>query len=488
MTSQCAQVVGNDWSALVPEPDASWTPHALVSICIPTRNPGPGLARTLRCLAAQTYPLDLIEVVIGDDGSDADIEIPDGLPFPVRVERREHTLDFGAGRARNTAGRAASGDILFFLDGDVVPERDVVASYARWFDRCELAAPMAICRFVDMEHLSDDELVTLVGAGDMAAAFAGADVDDQYWRELHFERTDDLRIERVDAFRVVVGATIACSAEQFRRVGGFPELGVRGVEDTAFGYRLHNDGAVLILDRDATHWHQGRRNLSDPGVRERINEVRAPYVESVMPVRGFRLQHPPTDPPVDVVPVARIRVSDHGGSEVAKRSLERLGSANLALTDGPLDGSADHAQLQVDLPDAVEWAEDTIERIWELLAARQVGVVRALVGGTDGLVVSIARTRAITRVAQIGVADAELMTAAGECFGVWWTDAASLGLVSPAPGDDSTGGADRSRRGRFRSWRSVRVAGYRREVERRGGGVSSRLYDLVVSALRALTK
>ena len=309
MSQMCSDILGNDWSTLVPEPGENWTPHALVSICIPTRNPGKGLTRTLKCLAAQSYPHDLIEVIIGDDGSDADIDIPQGLPFPVRIARRDHTLDFGAGRARNTAADAAAGEILFFLDGDVIPERQVIESYARWIDRCDLVVPMAICRFVDVDHLTDDELVDLVTAGSMAKTFAGADVDDQDWRERHFERTLDLRLERTDVFRVAIGATIAVSAAQFRRVGGFPELGVRGVEDTAFGYRLHNDGAVLILDRDATHWHQGRRNLSDPAVRERINEVRAPYVESVIPARGFRLPKPPAKAPVPVVPVARIRRS-----------------------------------------------------------------------------------------------------------------------------------------------------------------------------------
>jgi GT2 family glycosyltransferase len=243
--------------------------------------------RTLRCLAAQTYPAELIEIVIADDGSEHPIAVPEGLAHDVRVVRQERTAGFGAGRARNLAGAAASGDILFFLDADVLPERQVVESYARWFDRCDLAAPLGLCRFVDVDDLTDDALVGLVESGGMEQHFAGLDVDDQTWRERHFERLDDLRIESIDAFRVAIGATLAVSATQFHDVGGFPELGVRGVEDTAFGYRIHNNGGVLILDRDAVHWHQGRRNLST-GRRQEIDRVRAPYVESVIPVRGFR--------------------------------------------------------------------------------------------------------------------------------------------------------------------------------------------------------
>ncbi len=48
-------VHGNDWLALVPPADASWTPTRRVSICIPAHNPS-NLRRVLDALALQTYP------------------------------------------------------------------------------------------------------------------------------------------------------------------------------------------------------------------------------------------------------------------------------------------------------------------------------------------------------------------------------------------------------------------------------------------------
>ena len=429
-------VSGNDWSVLVPDAQATWTPRSTVSICIPTRNPGRGLTRTLRCLAAQTYPMELIEVVIGDDGSDCDISLPEGLPFEVTVVRQDRTLDFGAGRARNLAASAAIGEILFFLDADVVPERQVVESYARWFQNCDLAVPIGLCRFVDVDDLSDDTLVELVRSGNMATHFARADVDQQDWRELHFARTDDLRKEAIDAFRVMIGATLAVSAAQFESVGGFPELGVRGVEDTAFGHRVHNDGGVLILDRDAQHWHQGRRNLSDPAVRERINEVRAPYVESIMPVKGFRRGEPPSDPPTDVVPVARVRVhGDPAASEATRQSIEACRTRNVVIADTPVAETSDGAFVQVDLPAGVAWSPNTVERIFELMGEHPVGVVKALVEwSADAEVVTIARTRALRRARQARPGD-DPTVAAIELFGVWWVDCASVGLVTPYSDD-----------------------------------------------------
>ena len=147
---------GNNWSALVPPAGATWTPTRRVSICIPAHNPA-NLRRVLDAVRLQTYPSSLMEVVIADDGSEPPIRVPGDYPFPVSVLRLERRLAFGAGRARNAAACRASGDLLVFLDADIVPERQVVACYARWFvDRSDVLA-MGLCRFADMEELTDED-------------------------------------------------------------------------------------------------------------------------------------------------------------------------------------------------------------------------------------------------------------------------------------------------------------------------------------------
>ena len=55
------------------------------------------------------------------------------LSIPGIGLRLQRTLAFGAGRGRNAAARRATGDLLVFLDADIVPERQVIAAYARWF-------------------------------------------------------------------------------------------------------------------------------------------------------------------------------------------------------------------------------------------------------------------------------------------------------------------------------------------------------------------
>jgi len=416
---------GNNWSALVPPAGTTWTPTRRVSICIPANNPS-NLERVLDAVSLQTYPSSLMEVVIADDGSEPPITACGRYPFPVSVVRLERTLAFGAGRGRNAAACGASGDLLVFLDADIVPERQVIASYARWFvDRSDVLA-MGLCRFADMEELTDEDLHRLVAENGLDDHFEGKDVDDHDWREKTFRRTDDLRLEAVDAFRIVIGATFAVSADQYWAVGGFRELGIRGIEDTEFGYRVHANGAIMVLDRDAVHWHQGRRNMSLDR-REQIRMEREPYVERLLPVRGFRRDAPdPLDRPVLTVPRAVVHaIGDAGRLNYVR---ERLDPDHVVVGANEVAQSADGMPFvasfcDVWLPAEATISERSIRLITRELGRRGVGVI--LIHAPSGSVLVAMRTRVHRRICNdaglkpnAGI-NPELLSAAASSFGVW---------------------------------------------------------------------
>jgi len=431
-----AAVPGNRWDLLVPPPDCRWTPTATVSVCIPARNAA-GLRRTLAALGAQTYPADLMEVVVADDGSDPPLDLGDGWPFRLHVLRSAPVDGFGAGRARNLAARAAGGQILMFLDADVVPERQVVEAYARWFERSALAVPMGLCRFVEMDGLTTDQLVAAIAEGTMADCFAGREVDDQSWREQVFARTDDLRVEAVDAFRAVVGATMAVSAAQFHAVGGFRELGIRGIEDTELGYRLHANGALLIVDRAAQHWHQGRRSFNSEQ-RAAIKAARVPYVERLLPLPGFRRARAPANGPVDTVPVLLIHIDPAGAPDdlvaATAERIERHCGTDVRIVPSPAQLRACNPSFAaLTVPPTVHWDATTLPAIVKLFTTRQVGVIRVL-QGTGAAPIEIVRTRALRRAVHVlggAAADADLLRCAAELFGTWWAHPAHLGLAPP---------------------------------------------------------
>ena len=116
MNPEPARVPYNDWRQVdMPAPEA-FAPTLPVSVIVPAyRAPAETLARTLAALEGQTWPRDLFEVVIVDDGSEPPLERPRSTPLNVKTVLQER-CGFGAARARNTGVRAAAHDILLFLE------------------------------------------------------------------------------------------------------------------------------------------------------------------------------------------------------------------------------------------------------------------------------------------------------------------------------------------------------------------------------------
>ncbi len=92
----------------------------LVSVVIAAYQEGRYIEACLRSLLEQTYPR--LEIVLVDDGStDGTVDI--AKRFPIRLLRQSH---LGAGVARNLGARESAGDVLVFLDGDMVFPRPFI--------------------------------------------------------------------------------------------------------------------------------------------------------------------------------------------------------------------------------------------------------------------------------------------------------------------------------------------------------------------------
>ncbi|QCC76164.1 glycosyltransferase [Nocardioides daphniae] len=76
----------NDWRPVVPPTLGGWTPTRSLCVVMPAHNPK-HLATVLASLAAQTYPTELTEVVVVDDGSEPAVVLPDVRPERTRVVR-----------------------------------------------------------------------------------------------------------------------------------------------------------------------------------------------------------------------------------------------------------------------------------------------------------------------------------------------------------------------------------------------------------------
>ena len=202
-----AAVRGNDWRSLAVAPVEFFEPRMRATVVVPYYEAPEALALTLAGLEGQTYPRELFEVVVVDDGSDPPLELVEPTPLRVLVVHQED-LGFGLARARNNGARAAEGDILVFLDCDMVPEAEWLVSHARWHHAaCDIVS-LGFRSHVDFDGIDADAVRGRPGS--LGELLAGRPVQRPEWIERRMERTDDLAASADDIFRVVTGGNFAC--------------------------------------------------------------------------------------------------------------------------------------------------------------------------------------------------------------------------------------------------------------------------------------
>ncbi len=269
------RVFRNDWSTLrVPELDR-WRPELTVSVVIPAYRCQASLDLTLASLARQTYPADLLEVVVVDDGSAPALELPTLRPRRCRLLR----VPSGWGRANalRHGAEQSSGEILHWLDADMVVFPEHVAAQARWHHVVPYAVTLGWKRFVDV---APDRPGWPSPEQPAEELFQDVPSEPHDYVERYIARTDQLRAADHLAFMIHVGATAALRRELYEAAGGLdPELKLG--EDTEFGYRLAQAGAVFVPEPAARAWHLGATHMMRH--QDQLRRYNRPHLADRMP-------------------------------------------------------------------------------------------------------------------------------------------------------------------------------------------------------------
>ncbi len=280
-----ANVQGNIWTSLkVPEVD-EFIPSSPVSVVITYFEAPEALNFTIAALERQTFPADLTEVIVVDDGSAIPLQDPKNHRLNLRVVHQED-LGFGLARARNTGVKASSHDIVIFLDCDMLPEQDWLMAHARWH---HIASDILTLGFRAHVNVDDIEPTAIrERSGSLAELFSDRPSTRPRWIENHMSRTNDLTSDDDDIFRVVTGGNLGISKQFFRAVGGYDESFTQwGAEDTEFGYRAYTRGGVLVPERSAMCWHQGEGATPSESESQSLELQRA-KISQLIAHRGFR--------------------------------------------------------------------------------------------------------------------------------------------------------------------------------------------------------
>ena len=273
MKPQPSSVWYNDWRQVDVESLDTFTPTMPVSVIIPYyQTHAAALGMTLAMLECQTYPRDMFEVIIVDDGSDPPLERPLNTALDVKVVRQERR-GFGLARARNNGARAAAHDILLFLDSDILTEPTWIAAHARWHHAVSDALTMGPYPYVAMDGI--DVNAIRHWRGSLKELFSNRSVDD-IWTSDYLRKTNNLISRADDLFRVLPGGNLGVSKWFYELVGNHDESFTRwGLEDVEFGYRAYNQGGLFVCEPDRLSvWHQGWR---DEGMDAKMRSERLQY-------------------------------------------------------------------------------------------------------------------------------------------------------------------------------------------------------------------
>lgn len=189
-----------------------------VSVIIPVYNGVNSFRRCLSSLAKTMPPPEEIIVVADGDTDDSWLVAKEFGAHVLRIDTRS-----GPARARNLGARTACGEILFFVDADVVVCPDAISQVASVFSR-------------------ERDLAALIGSYDDAP---GATNFLSQYRNLLHHYVHQTGNEEASTFW---GACGAIRREVFLAMGGFDEsYRQASIEDIELGYRLKRAGLKILL-------------------------------------------------------------------------------------------------------------------------------------------------------------------------------------------------------------------------------------------------
>jgi glycosyltransferase involved in cell wall biosynthesis len=214
------------------------TESPAVSVVTPTYNRRQRLERVLTALDAQDAAPGTFEVVVVDDGSTDDTASfleQRRFRFELRHVRQANA---GPARARNVGIENARGDLVLFLDDDVVPAPHLVSEHVRSHDDPKLAVigPLASLPhyaqpWVAWEQDKLEQQYSAMARGEYEATFR------QFW-------TGNASVRR----------------EHLLAAGGFDTEFLRA-EDVELGLRLKKLGVKFRFNARALGHHHAERSL-----------------------------------------------------------------------------------------------------------------------------------------------------------------------------------------------------------------------------------
>ncbi|WP_405143366.1 glycosyltransferase [Sphaerisporangium sp. NBC_01403] len=460
----------NDYGVLRPPAPGAWQPRLSVSVVIAAYGHQDKLDLTLAALAAQSYPRHLMEVVVVDDGTVPALRLPEIVPDNTRLITTEPGSR-GRSDARNAGLAIAGGDVVHWLDADMVTFHDEVEAHMRWHHLAGYLVVMGYVRYVDHRPGTPvpADVHAAVSAGATEKLFDEAASEPHSWIVDLAERTDGLRTAGDSAYRVHVTNAASVNARLLREAGPLDTGLVLG-EDTELGYRLAQAGAAFVLAPEARSRHLGTSMMMRDGEQvRRYNQVfvpdhiphmrwlrthprrqwLVPYAEVVVEVEGAPYED--TRATVDGFLASSLNdiqitlVGPWGSVEEDRRNPLDNPRLDLLLLRGLYRGdprvryaervpaTAAPSSFRMRCPAGWVPGQETLRRVVEQAVEHGHGLVNIALDETDEVITArLEHTGAFARASLVRAEDEPLDAAVHDVYGTHWLDGRTMGFLPAA--------------------------------------------------------
>jgi GT2 family glycosyltransferase len=245
----------------------------LVSFVVPTYRRPEALRQTLDALFSLDHPTTDYEVIVVDDGSgDETPEVVSSLSGGHANLRLLSQANAGVATARNRGAQAAHGELLIFVDDDIIVFPDHLTGHLR------AREAHGDCLVNGHWEFSPETMAAL-----QQTPFGRYRIEIEDWVKGGIAKAPlpDGRLHPDG----VTAANLSISATTFHSLGGFdPSFPFAGCEDQEFSYRAREAGCTFIYDPAIRLLHNdGRVSLEQFGERQRRGAITAVHLAARHP-------------------------------------------------------------------------------------------------------------------------------------------------------------------------------------------------------------
>lgn len=201
-----------------------------ISVIIPTYNRNQKLQTTVENLSRQSFPVEDYEIIVIDDASPEPIKLPENLHPNLRLIRFDKNQE--RSKARSTGVDAAAGEILVFVDDDLIVQPT----------------------FLEQHYLAHQQWNKLIAVGKIILPPDKVSAPGIKFRQELEKNGIPLKRGLVDQPNFATGANMSIKRDLYLRLGGFDPK-IRGIEDQDFALRHTAAGGQIAFLPEAEVIH-----------------------------------------------------------------------------------------------------------------------------------------------------------------------------------------------------------------------------------------